>query len=209
MNGHFISFEGPDGAGKTTILEAMVEHYRTRLVDRLTVTREPGGNPISEAIRAIILDRNNTEMDARTEALLYAAARRQHLTETILPALARGQVVFCDRYVDSSIAYQGAGREIGPEAVYQMNLFATEGCLPEKTIYLDVSAEVGLKRIMTHRTDDVDRLDLEQLDFHERVRDAYLALAKRYPERIVVIDASQSIGDVKKAVINVLDQILK
>ncbi len=208
MNGHFISFEGPDGAGKTTVLQAMVERYQHRLKDQLTVTREPGGNPISEAIRTIILDKNNTEMDARTEALLYAAARRQHLVETILPALEKNHVVFCDRFVDSSIAYQGAGREIGPEEVYEMNLFATEGELPEKTIYLDIPSELGLKRIMTHRTEDVDRLDLEQLDFHQRVRSAYLNLAKKFPERIVVIDASQKLDDVKKDVIEVLDKIL-
>jgi dTMP kinase len=208
VNGHFISFEGPDGAGKTTVLQAMVERYQHRLKDQLTVTREPGGNPISEAIRTIILDKNNTEMDARTEALLYAAARRQHLVETILPALEKNHVVFCDRFVDSSIAYQGAGREIGPEEVYEMNLFATEGELPEKTIYLDIPSELGLKRIMTHRTEDVDRLDLEQLDFHQRVRSAYLNLAKKFPERIVVIDASQKLDDVKKDVIEVLDKIL-
>ncbi|MBF7124348.1 dTMP kinase [Pediococcus pentosaceus] len=208
MNGHFISFEGPDGAGKTTVLQAMVEHYQQRLKDQLTVTREPGGNPISEAIRTIILDKNNTEMDERTEALLYTAARRQHLVETILPALKKNHVVFCDRFVDSSIAYQGAGRKIGTDAVYQMNLFATEGALPEKTIYLDVPSELGLKRIMTHRTEDVDRLDLEQLDFHQRVRSAYLDLAKKFPDRIVVIDASQELDDVKRDVIEVLDQIL-
>lgn len=209
MNGHFISFEGPDGAGKTTILQAMVDHYRKRLKDQLTVTREPGGNPISEAIRSIILDKENTEMDSRTEALLYAAARRQHLVETILPALQQNHVVFCDRYVDSSIAYQGAGRMIGEKAVYDMNLFATEGELPEKTIYLDVPSELGLKRIMTNRTDDVDRLDLEKLDFHQRVRDSYLKLAKEYPERIVVIDASQDLETVKGDTIKILDQVIK
>jgi dTMP kinase len=208
VNGHFISFEGPDGAGKTTILKAMVERYEERLQDRLTVTREPGGNPISEAIRSIILDKNNTEMDPRTEALLYAAARRQHLIETILPALNQDHVVFCDRFVDSSIAYQGAGREIGPDAVYEMNLFATEGQLPEKTIYLDIPSELGLKRIMTHRTDDVDRLDLEKLDFHQRVRAAYLRLAEKFPERIAVIDASQPLAQVENDVIKVLDQII-
>lgn len=208
MNGHFISFEGPDGAGKTTILKAMVEHYRKRLKDQLTVTREPGGNPISEAIRSIILDKKNVEMDARTEALLYAAARRQHMVETILPALQKNHVVFCDRYVDSSIAYQGAGRQIGEKEVYDMNLFATEGQLPEKTIYLDVPSELGLKRIMMHRTDDVDRLDLEQLDFHQRVRASYLRLAREFPDRIAVIDASQELEIVEKDVIKVLDQVL-
>ena len=208
MKGHFISFEGPDGAGKTTILNAMVDFFAPKLKNQLVVTREPGGNKISEAIRNIILDKNNTEMDARTEALLYAAARRQHLVETILPALAANKAVFCDRYVDSSVAYQGAGREIGTKKVYDMNLFATEGILPEKTIYLDIKPELGLKRIMKHRTNDIDRLDLEKLDFHKKVRMAYLDLAQKFPDRIEIIDASQDLNTVKSDTLNILKKII-
>lgn len=191
MNGQFISFEGPDGAGKTTVLKAMVAYFEKEISGELVVTREPGGNPISEAIRKLILDPQNTMMDRRTEALLYAAARRQHLVEKVIPALQRDAVVFCDRYVDSSVAYQGAGRKIGTDDVYKMNLFATEGILPNLTIYLDVPSEVGLRRIMNHRQNEINRLDLEKLDFHKRVREAYLALAKQYPDRIKVINANQ------------------
>lgn len=193
LSGTFISFEGPDGAGKTSALQAITTQLRPILGDQLVLTREPGGNPISESIRTIILDRANTAMDYRTEALLYAAARRQHLAQTILPALAANQLVLCDRYVDSSIAYQGAGRQIGETAVAQMNQFATDGLLPQLTIYFDVPAEVGLRRIRAHRDPgQVDRLDVEQTAFHDRVRDAYLRLHRADPQRIHLIDATQS-----------------
>ncbi|MCH4124082.1 MAG: dTMP kinase [Levilactobacillus sp.] len=192
LSGTFISFEGPDGAGKTSALQAITAEIAPALGDRLTITREPGGNPISESIRSIILDRANTAMDYRTEALLYAAARRQHLAQTILPALAADKLVLCDRYVDSSVAYQGAGREIGEAAVAKMNEFATDGLLPELTIYFDVPAEVGLRRIQAHRDPTkVDRLDVEQTAFHDRVRAAYLKLQAAHPDRIKLIDATQ------------------
>lgn len=195
MAGLFISFEGPDGAGKTTVLSAIAEQLDIANRTDILVTREPGGNQISEAIRKIILDPQNTQMDVRTEALLYAASRRQLIQETIRPALTAGKVVLCDRFVDSSVAYQGAGRQIGEEAVYQMNQFATEGLTPDLTIYVDVPSEVGLARIKAHRQ-NVDRLDAEALSFHKRVRSAYLRLAKRFPERIITIDATQPLTDV-------------
>ncbi len=204
VKGKFISFEGPDGAGKTTALNKVVTDLTPLLKDKLVVTREPGGNRISEAIRHIILDRKNTEMDDRTEALLYAAARRQHIVETIQPALDENKLVLCDRYIDSSVAYQGAGRQIGTTEVYQMNLFATGGLLPNLTIYFDVPSEVGLQRIMTHRTDEINRLDVEQLSFHQRVRKSYLEIAKAQPQRIKVIDATKSkdqvVQDVEKII---------
>ncbi len=196
MSGLFISFEGPDGAGKTTVLEAVTKTVRAQLGDQLLVTREPGGNQISEAIRQIILNPKNTEMDPRTEALLYAAARRQHLSETILPALKQDKVVLCDRYVDSSVAYQGAGRQIGEQAVYDMNTFATNGLLPDLTLYFDVPSEVGIARIKAHRQNDVDRLDQEALAFHKLVRAGYLRLRDADPERITTVDATQPLDTV-------------
>lgn len=195
MSGLFISFEGPDGAGKTTVLSAIAAQFQREERTDIVVTREPGGNQISEAIRNIILDPSNTQMDVRTEALLYAAARRQHIQETIQPALDADKVVLCDRFVDSSVAYQGAGREIGEDAVYEMNQFATGGLTPDLTIYVDVPSEVGLARIKAHRK-VVDRLDAETLAFHQRVRAAYLRLADRHPERIVTVDATQPVEDV-------------
>ncbi|WP_404819395.1 dTMP kinase [Levilactobacillus huananensis] len=207
LSGTFISFEGPDGAGKTSALRAITAQIMDGLGDQLVITREPGGNPISESIRSIILDRANTAMDYRTEALLYAAARRQHLAQTILPALEADQLVLCDRYVDSSIAYQGAGRQIGEDAVAEMNQFATDGLLPDLTIYFDVPAEVGLRRIQAHRrADQVDRLDVEKTAFHDRVRAAYLRLQAADPDRIKRIDATQEPAKVVDQALTLIKQ---
>lgn len=196
MDGQFISFEGPDGAGKTSVLKAIGEELRVKYGDNLMLTREPGGNKISESIRNIILDPINTEMDVRTEALLYAAARRQHLMETVIPALKAGKLVISDRYVDSSVAYQGGGREIGEQAVWQMNQFAIDGLEPDLTVYLDIESEEGIRRIKTHRTDEINRLDVEALEFHQRVRKSYLNLLEQNPERIKLVDASQPLDKV-------------
>lgn len=196
LTGKLVTFEGPDGAGKTSALNAIVAEIQSRLGNRLVVTREPGGNHISEAIRTIILDRQNTMMDDRTEALLYAAARRQHIVQEILPALQSDQLVLCDRYIDSSIAYQGAGRGIGEQAVYDMNQFATEGLTPDLTLYFDVDAAVGLERIQTHRQDEINRLDVEALSFHHKVQAAYLRLLADHPDRIKRVDASQPLDQV-------------
>ncbi|BDI01492.1 thymidylate kinase [Ligilactobacillus murinus] len=194
MNGFFITFEGTDGSGKTSVLNAIEAKLKTTKVDYLR-TREPGGNRISEQIRNVILDERSTEMDARTEALLYAAARRQHLAETVLPALEAGKVVLCDRFVDSSLAYQGAGRGIGVAEVKQMNQFATAGLEPDLTIYLALEPRLGLERIKQNRQDEVNRLDKEALSFYETVYRAYQKLATEN-ERIVTIDASQKLADV-------------
>jgi dTMP kinase len=208
LNGKFITFEGPDGAGKTSVMNEVVGPFKQQLGDRLLVTREPGGNKISEEIRHVILDRQNTEMDYRTEALLYAAARRQHLVETILPALNAGKLVLCDRYVDSSVAYQGAGRRIGMKQVYRMNEFATEKRLPNKTIYFDIPVEVGLTRIAKHRdSTQIDRLDVETTEFHKRVHQGYMAIRKKNAERFVTIDATQPFERVVADTINMIRQI--
>ncbi|MFB9768310.1 dTMP kinase [Lactiplantibacillus modestisalitolerans] len=204
LTGKLVTFEGPDGAGKTSALNAIVAKLKPRLGDRLVVTREPGGNHISEAIRTIILDRNNTMMDDRTEALLYAAARRQHIVQEILPALKQNQLVLCDRYIDSSVAYQGAGREIGEQAVYDMNQFATQGLTPDLTLYFDVDAAVGLKRIQTHRQNEINRLDVEALSFHHKVQAAYLRLLAANPERIKRVDASQPLEAVVSEALQIM-----
>ncbi|MCY9807163.1 dTMP kinase [Lentilactobacillus senioris] len=203
--GKFISFEGPDGAGKTSVLTAIQARLAPKLGKRLIVTREPGGDPIAEQIRAVILDRKNQAMDVRTEALLYAASRRQHVVSTILPALENGQLVLCDRFVDSSIAYQGAGRKIGEQSIAEINHFATQGLLPAKTIYFDIPVSMGLKRIAQHRdTKKIDRLDVETVDFHERVHAGYDRLIKQNPDRYVVIDASQELDVVVEEVLSAI-----
>ncbi|MCA1057238.1 dTMP kinase [Rossellomorea aquimaris] len=189
--GRFITVEGPDGAGKSTILK---ELYEKLVEDGHTVikTREPGGVSIAEQIREVILNKHNTAMDIRTEALLYAAARRQHLVEVVVPALEKGAIVICDRFIDSSLAYQGNGRGIGMDEVMNINQFAIEDRMPDLTLYFDISPEEGLKRIAQHDGREVNRLDLESLDFHQKVYEGYQSLIKQYPERIKVVDARES-----------------
>ncbi|MDC2829262.1 dTMP kinase [Limosilactobacillus mucosae] len=197
MDGKFISFEGPDGAGKTSVMRQITADLKEQLgSDGVVYTREPGGNHIAEQIRDVLFDADNTDMDPRTEALLFAAARRQHLVADILPALQNGKVILCDRYVDSSIAYQGAGRGLGEENIWQINQFAIDGLMPELTIYLDIDSELGLQRIAQNRADEVNRLDEEKLSFHRKVRSAYQKLAQENPQRIVTIDASQPLDQV-------------
>jgi dTMP kinase len=137
------------------------------------------------------LDKKNTALDARAEALLYAASRRQHLVEKVWPSLKEGKIVLCDRFIDSSLAYQGGGRGLGVDAVLNINLFATEGVFPDLTLLFDIEPEVGLKRINASRKREVNRLDLEKLSFHQQVRSTFLSLAKNEPKRFVIIDASQ------------------
>lgn len=197
--GTFITLEGGDGAGKTTVLEDVAARLTQAGYDVL-LTREPGGIPISEQIRAIILHPAHTEMDQRTEALLYAAARRQHLVQKIIPALEAGKIVLCDRFIDSSLAYQGYAREIGIDRVLAINEFAIEGFMPHLTIYLDISPEVGLDRINRNQAREKNRLDLETLQFHQKVREGYQLLVKKFPGRMKQIDAERSMEVVKEDV---------
>ncbi|MCI5774249.1 MAG: dTMP kinase [Erysipelotrichaceae bacterium] len=189
MKGKFITFEGPDGSGKTTCTQGVYEKLLAEGYD-VIYTREPGGIEIAEQIRNIILDPKNTMMDARCEALLYAASRRQHLVEKVLPALEQGKIVLCDRFVDSSLAYQGAGRHLGIDEVWSINQFAIEGHMPDYTIYLKVDPQVGLKRIASRN--NKDRLDQESLQFHLDTYQGYQEVVARFEKRMIVIDANQS-----------------
>lgn len=201
VKGLFITVEGPDGAGKTSVIQALLPRLQEAFEVPIISTREPGGSRIAERIRSIILDVEHTEMDNRTEAILYAAARRQHLVDRILPNLEVGNIVICDRFVDSSIVYQGVARGLGKEEVRQLNLFATEGLLPKKTIYLDVPAEVGIERIHKARGNrQFDRLDQEELSFHKMVRQGYLDLIQEDPERFIMIDTRQDLDKVVEEV---------
>ena len=193
--GIFISLEGPEGAGKTSVLEALIPRLE-ELGCQLLTTREPGGVGISEKIREVILDTQHTEMDAKTELLLYIASRRQHLTEKVLPALEQGIWVLQDRFIDSSVAYQGFGRGLAVEDVEWLNQFATDGLKPDLTLYFDIDVEEGLNRIARNKEREVNRLDLEGLDLHRRVRQGYLAILEKEPERLVKIDASQPLEKV-------------
>ena len=191
MKSYFISFEGPDGSGKSTVLKQVVAEIGPRLKTQYLVTREPGGSKIAEKIRQLILDPVNEEMSAKTEALLYAASRSQHMFETVIPALKAGKIVFSDRFVDSSLAYQGAGRELGIAAVKQINDFATSKIEPDLTIFLDVKPQVGLDRIAKERAGQEDRLEQEKLNFHQKVYQGYQEVIKAHPERIKVVDANK------------------
>ncbi len=191
----FITFEGGEGSGKSSVMKIVAERLEKDGYSIVT-SREPGGTPIAEEIRDVILDKKNTAMDPRTEALLYAASRRQHLVEKVWPALKEGKLVLCDRYLDSSLAYQGGARHLGIDEVLSINLFATEGSYPDLTLLFDIEPELGLKRIAANKGREVNRLDLEKLSFHHAVRDAFHTLAKRYPDRYVVIDASQNLDAV-------------
>lgn len=194
-SGLFITIEGPEGAGKTTVLNMIAEKIR-ETGRKVLATREPGGIDIAEQIRNVILKKENTSMDPRTEALLYAAARRQHLVEKVEPALKEGYIVLCDRFIDSSLAYQGVARGLGIEEVYRVNKFAIGQMMPKLTLYLDIDPKEGLERIRKNEGREVNRLDLEKLEFHEKVREGYLLLLRKFPERICKIDASQHIDNV-------------
>ena len=199
----FITLEGPEGSGKTTAVEEAVEILKSKGY-QIVRTREPGGTPISEEIRNIILDKKNTDMDPKTEALLYAASRRQHLVQKVWPAIKEGKIVICDRFLDSSFAYQGGARELGIDEVLNINLFATENTWPDLTLLFDIDPEIGLKRIASNANREVNRLDLEKLEFHKKVRNTFLELAKRYPDRYVIIDASKSKEEVKQLTLNAI-----
>lgn len=189
--GYFISFEGGDGSGKSTQIQILREFLEERGYD-VIITREPGGTPISEKIRSIILDKANSEMDDMTEALLYAAARAQLVSQVIRPALEEGKVVICDRFVDSSLAYQAYARGLG-DSVKTINAFAVGDCMPDLTILLKVNPQVGSSRIGNRER---DRIELASSDFHKKVYEGYLQLEKLYPERIVGIDAADTIENI-------------
>ena len=201
--GIFISIEGPDGSGKSTQIENIKQFFKDKNLD-IVFTREPGGTAIGERIRAIILDNNCSEMDYMTEAMLYAAARAQHVSQIIKPALTEGKIVICDRFVDSSIAYQGYGRGLG-EAVAIINSYAVAGCMPDVTFLLKLDPAVGRNRI---RADQQDRLESEKEAFHDEVFRGYRQLEKDNPGRSVGIDASGSIEDIKLDIYKKLEEVL-
>ncbi len=205
MKGLFISIEGTDGAGKSTQID-LLKKYITEKGRDVIVTREPGGTPISEKIREIILDNNNSEMSYITEALLYAASRAQHVNEKIKPALMEGKIIICDRFVDSSIAYQCAARGISREIIEDINKYAIDGIMPDITLYFDITPQEGIKRKKTMHT--LDRIEQEKQDFHNKVYEGYQMLLKLYPERIKRIDASKDIYDVHNQVLKYIDCML-
>ena len=209
-NGLFISFEGGEGSGKSTAIDKVYEWLMAEGF-KCIKTREPGGIKIAEDIRKVILDKENTIMDARTEALLYAAARRQHLIEKIIPALKDGAIVLCDRFIDSSLAYQGYARELGMDEIMNINKFAIEKYMPDISIWFDIEPKIGLERISVNKSREINRLDLEKIDFHNRVYEGYKILHNKYKQRIKQIDASRSkeevLEDIKTIIIKKIKEI--
>lgn len=206
--GLFIVFEGGEGSGKSTMIEKVYEWLRECDYDCIK-TREPGGINIAEQIREVILNKKNTKMDAKTEALLYTAARRQHLVEKVIPALENGQVVLCDRFLDSSLAYQGYARGLGIEEVYEINKFAIGDCMPDVSILFDIDPKVGMDRIEKNAEREVNRLDLEKLDFHDKVREGYDIIYRKNRNRMVKINANESIDIVFKNVKDIISNLIK
>ncbi len=199
--GIFITFEGADGAGKSTQIQLAKEYLEKRGLEPL-MTREPGGTSISEKLRDILLDRDNSEMSPIAEMLIYASARAQLVAEVIKPAMDKGRVIICDRFLDSSIAYQGYGRGLG-DVVEEVNRVAVDGMLPDITFFLDIDPAVGRARIKG----GMDRLEQEKLDFHYRVYEGYKAVAAASPNRVIVIDASRSIEEIHKDIADKLCEL--
>ncbi len=207
QKGMFITIEGGEGAGKTSVIQELYERLTTLGYEVMT-TREPGGIQIAEQIRHVILDESNTSMDARTEALLYAAARREHLVGKVIPALKNGKIVLCDRFIDSSLAYQGYARGIGIREVLNINQFAIDDCWPDLTLYFDVDPKIGLSRIAEDKGREINRLDKEKIDFHYQVREGFLQVCEMYRERIKKIDANQSFHEVVRDSFSQLEKYL-
>ena len=199
--GKFITFEGCDGCGKSTQLGLLSEYLTKNGVPHI-FTREPGGGKISEAIREILLNGKNAEMTDECEALLYAAARAQHLRDKVEPALSSGKLVVCDRYMDSSFAYQAFARGLGFEFIEKINAFAIEKYLPDCTVFFDLTPEDAFAR--KHGADENDRLEQAGMQFHKKVYAGYKTLAEKYPERIICINARQTPEEIAKEVIEVL-----
>ncbi len=191
--GRLISFEGPDGAGKSTQIKRLEAFLEARGFPYIC-SREPGGTPIGEKLRELILDKRYSEMSRRTEALLYAAARAQHVDEVIRPALEEGKIVICDRFTDSSIAYQGYGRTLGEDVIRALNAFATEGLQPDLTVLLLLDPEEGMRR--AEKREALDRLESEAAAFRAEVNRGYLRIAEEEPERVIYIDAGEDIEDI-------------
>lgn len=199
----FVTIEGPEGSGKSSVTKEVVKLLEND-GEIVVLTREPGGTPIAEEIRNVILDKKNTAMDSMTEALLYAASRRQHLVEKVWPLSKEGKIVISDRFLDSSLAYQGGARGLGIDNVLALNQFATDGFYPDLTLLFDIDPRIGLARIAANNNREVNRLDLEKIEFHDNVRKTFLSLADRFSDRYIVLDASKPFDEVVQDAYNAI-----
>ncbi|HEY7661081.1 MAG TPA: dTMP kinase, partial [Actinomycetota bacterium] len=202
--GLFVAFEGVEGSGKGTQIRLAKEWLESQEIDVL-VTREPGGTPVGEELRRVLLAHDTGHIEPKTEALLFAASRAQHVASVIRPALAEGHVVITDRYIDSSLAYQGGARGLGEQDILTLNVWATQGLFPDLVLLLHLEPEAGLLRSL----EEPDRIEVEGQDFHAKVSDAYLRIAEEHPERVVVVDADQTPDMVHEQVVEALSRVLK
>lgn len=203
MYGKFITIEGTDGSGKTTIIK-YIEQYLIEKGYNVVITREPGGTEVSEKIRDILL---NFNVDAKTEALLFAASRREHILNKILPELEKGSIVLCDRFLDSSIAYQGYGRNLKIDDIIDINNYILENLMPDVTLYFDVDINLGISR--TKKRDDNNRLDSEKIDFYTRIKEGYDNIAKNNSDRVITINANKNLEDVKRQSIEIIEGLIE
>jgi len=207
MSGLFITFEGPEGSGKSTQVRLLTQSLKADNIDCLT-TREPGGTEFANALRTILLDKNTGAISARAELLVMEAARADHVQKVINPALAENKIVICDRYTDSSLAYQGGGRGIEFDTVEKLNDFATKDTKPDLTIILDVTPEAGLERARGYGAKELDRLESEDIDFHIRVRKTFLDLAEKSPEQYMVINGADSVPSIAETILKKITEII-
>jgi len=206
--GLFVSFEGGEGAGKSTQIQILAQALEQQGL-RVFCTREPGGTKLGDRIRELLIDKSLEAMSPKCEALLYAAARAEHVNKTIAPALQKSQLVLCDRFLDASRAYQGVARGLGRQAVDDVNLWATDGVLPDRVYVFKLPPEEGLRRVSKRQGGELDRLESESIDFHEKILKAYLGQARRQPERYKVIDASQSLEKLSQDLLEDMKEWIK
>ena len=206
--GTFITLEGGEGTGKTTVIKLVQEKLEKEGYN-IVLTREPGGTRIAEQIRGVILDKSNTEITGMCEALLFAAARAQHVEELVRPSLKENKIVISDRYFDSNLVYQGILQNIGVDKLYDLNMVATNNLVPDLTVLFDLDPIIGQQRIAANKGREVNRLDVKGLEYHQNIRKGYLTIAKKYPDRIKVIDASKEPSIVAEEVYQLIKKVIK
>lgn len=207
MRGKFIVFEGGEGTGKSTQIRLLEQHLHQKSISEVVLSWEPGGTPLGEKVRSILLDPASGKISYKAEALLYAAARAEHIDKVIGPALERGCVVLCDRYIDASKAYQGWGRKLGLQSIHELNDWATDGTFPDHVFLFDLDPVVGMNRVIQRQDGKLDRLEQEKIEFHQSIRSAYLHIAKSLPQSYTVIDSTQSIESIHEIIKNKVDEL--
>ncbi|HVJ63764.1 MAG TPA: dTMP kinase [Bdellovibrionota bacterium] len=206
-NGKFIVFEGGEGTGKSTQIRLLERHLQENLGCEVVLSWEPGGTPLGEKIRSILLDPTSGKIAYKAEALLYSAARAEHVDKVIRPALERGAVVLCDRYIDASKAYQGWGRKLGLQSIHNLNDWATDGTFPDHVFVFDLDPKLGMERVIKRQDGKLDRLEQEKIEFHQDIRAAYLHMAKSHPDSYTVIDSQRSIEEIHAAILKAITRI--